>query len=124
MRNAGKPLIPVLRAALKDEYGSRGGLADRISKAPARVTVRTGETAGIVIVFKGVTVKLGELKGRYRHPVFPDPDKPRKQWHWVTQEVPENTGMLAKTARENVSKIMAGVEAALNTIVDRVVAGG
>lgn len=67
--DAAKPLIKDTRAAALAKLPTSGGLAKRMSKAPQRVRVRTGnKNAGVAIVLPGK--QPGFLTGEIRRPVF------------------------------------------------------
>ena len=122
LRDGGKPLVPVLRDALADEYGSKGGLSQQIRKAPARVAVKTGgREVAIQVIFKGITVKLGEVYGFFRHPVYADKTKTRKDWKWVRQPVSGGKDHLFKVTKDHLHLVTPKVQKAVQDVVDKVV---
>ncbi len=111
-----KPLIPKTRAAARSKLPTRGGLADKIAKAPQRVQVRTGkETAGVRIVVgsKGGGAR-GADRGVIKHPVF---DTGR----WVEQRV--EPGWFSETLQREAPRIRPDVEQAIKDTLNRIARG-
>lgn len=87
MKRAAKPLVKDAKDEAAKVFPKGGGLARQMAKTPFRPQVRTGAQAGVRIVAPGksVTAKLTNATGSWRHPVFADGKKTRRQWTWVTQ---------------------------------------
>jgi hypothetical protein len=117
LRDAAKPLIPVVREALRQTYPKRGGLNERMAKAKIRTQFRTGRDAGISFVVTGLQIRLGEQYGTIRHPVFPDTSKPRREWTWVAQQL--ETGAIKRAVDDNLELVVPGVTATLEMVTGR-----
>jgi hypothetical protein len=99
VRNAGKPLIPKVRAAALRELPSAGGLNQRIAKKPYRSQARTGaKTAGLRITGGKVDPRINN-QGRIAHPVFGRPKST------VVQTFPEARGYFDETLRGEAPQI-------------------
>ena len=70
VRDAAKPLIPLVRQSARNAGPKKGGLNERLAKKPYRAQTRTGvNTAGVRIVGTKVDPRINDL-GRIAHPVF------------------------------------------------------
>jgi len=119
LRDAAKPLIPVVRKTLGEVYPKRGGLAAVMAKSKVRTAFRTGtKDPGVSIIIPGVQAKLGENYGLLRHPVFGRPGKTRREWRWVNQHL--DVGAIAKAVHENLDKVLPGIDAVLEVTATRV----
>ncbi len=115
LRSAVRPLIPMTRAAARAKLPRRGGLAERVARAPQRVQVRTGATtAGVrIVVGKNGSGARAANQGRIRHRVF-NTDR------WVEQDVPP--GWFDDTLkREAPGVAKPAVEQALENVAQRVI---
>lgn len=125
MRQAGKPLIPKVRAAALEELPKRGGLNRRMASRPIRVVTRTGRDPGIKLVMP--RTQEGYNDGVIRHPVF-DKHKlargksgPRaKPVPWVTQRVGPGE-WFDDTIVANRGKVVPLLEQAIQTTLDDIV---
>lgn len=129
MKQAGKPLIPEVRAAALEELPKRGGLAKRMAKRPIRVVTRTGSahTAGVSLVMPNT--QPGYNEGEIRHPVFEKHKlgkgqvgpqaKPTK---WVPQDIGPGR-WFDDTIVENRDKVAPLLEKAVNSVLDDIVKG-
>lgn len=114
MRQAAKGLIPKTRAAALDgRLPDAGGLAQRVAKAPQRVSVKTGRDPGVSIVAgkRGSGARAADA-GVVRHPVFG-----RKQY--VNQSV--QPGWFTDTLRRSAPDVLPALEQAISDVMDRVV---
>jgi len=116
MREASKPLIRQARAAALRELPHRGGLAQRIAKAPMRAQVRTGaETAGVRIVTTSHDTAATD-SGRLRHPVYGHKDR------YVEQQV--TPGWFSQTLSNGAPAVRPELEKAIQSVIDKVIRGG
>ena len=118
LRDGARPLIPLARAAARQQIPHRGGLADLVAREPMRVQVRTGaKTAGVRIV---VGNRRGAARatnaGLLRHPVFGTAV-------CVSQRVTESAGWFDETLTRNAPIVRPELERALQRVADRVVKG-
>ena len=103
VREAGKPLIPKVRAAALRDLPSAGGLNRRIAKKPYRAQARTGvKTAGLRITGGKVDPRINN-QGRIAHPVFGRPNST------VVQNVPGARGYFDETIRDEAPQIREDV---------------
>jgi hypothetical protein len=123
MRKAVKPAMKQAQRRLKDglPYGGRGNAASQT------VQVKTGRDPGVSVVVKygskrASNAHLANTKGRIRHPVFADGEKPRKDWRWVNQEVPGLKGWFDETYRDAAPEIRKALEKAMEDIAQMIVA--
>jgi len=114
IRAAAKPLIGQARAEARRRLPQRGGLAQRVGRQPARVTVKTGQTPGVQIVVGKKGLAAAADAGVIRHPVF-------GRGPFVSQQVPK--GAFTDTFRDGAPTVLPEIEAAMErvaqTIVDR-----
>lgn len=118
IRDAAKPLIPIVREALRQTYPKRGGLADKMAKSKIRTAYRTGSDPGVTIIIPGLQAKLGEDYGLIRHPVHANPNKTRRQWAWVAQSV--DAGAIEAAVNANLDEVIPGIERILAITATRV----
>lgn len=120
LRRAVRPLLPIAKAAAREQLPRAGGLADAVAREPMRVQVRTGATTA------GVRIVVGRRRGGARaanrgvikHPVFGNRDR------WVTQRVPAAAGWFDETLEREAPRVARpAVETAMKTVVQRVVDG-
>lgn len=102
MREAAqKPLAQAKRNA---SWSSRIPRATRLSislsKRRTGITLRTKRN----IAPHGRPYEHKGQQGRFRHPVFPDPKKDRRQWKWVYQTARPFLWPAAKPWRKNIDK--------------------
>jgi hypothetical protein len=118
LRRAARPLVAKTRAEARQRLPKRGGLAERVAKAPQRVQVRTGaRTAGVrIVVGKDKSGAGGANRGTVRHPVFGNRDV------WVMQEVAP--GWFDDPLRDSAPAVRRDLEAAVQVVVDKVVRDG
>jgi hypothetical protein len=120
LRRAVRPLIPMTQAAARRQLPSAGGFAEQVAREPQRVQVRTGATtAGVrIIVGRRRGGARAANRGVIRHPVFGNRDI------WVSQRISEGTGWFDDTLEREAPRVARpAVEAAMETIVQRVVDG-
>ena len=125
METAGKELIPELREVIRDSYPKRGGLNDIEAKRPIKAKVRTGKDAGLHLIAYGITFKLVEGYGFFRHPVYAPKGKTRREWRWVDQRVSlqdafERWARNSSTTRVVITRVQEAVEATAQKVVERV----
>lgn len=116
MRDAAKPLIPLVREAARRDLPKAGGLNERIARKPYRAQVRTGaKTAGVRIVGTKVDPRINQ--GRIAHPVFGRPHST------VVQQVPEAAGYFDETLRDQGPEIRDEMREMLAAWLDRLARG-
>lgn len=117
IRRAARPLVAKTRAEARRRLPQKGGLAEKVAKAPQRVQVRTGaRTAGVrIVVGGGSHGARATNRGVVRHPVFGNRDV------WVTQDVPAATGWFDEPIRASAPEIRRDIEAAVVAVADQVV---
>jgi hypothetical protein len=124
MSRAARPLLAVAKQAAQDTFPKQGGLADRERKVSFRVSVRTGaKTAGVRIVAPGRYVAAGAVNrtGRFRHPVFADSRKTRRDWTWTTQTVPGGQGWFDRAMNDSAPVVRRELEQAMENVLDKIV---
>lgn len=112
IKAVGKPMEPVIREALEEEYPKRGGLAQQMSQAKILTQWRTGREPGVAWQVRGLQVKLGEVYGMLRHPVYGQKGKTRKEWKWVKQPV-KLEGFMQKRVTQMASTLVPEFECVL-----------
>lgn len=114
LRDAAKPMIPKARASARARLPTRGGLADRVARAPQRVQVRTGRDPGVRIVAgnKGSGARSAE-QGTVKHPVFGNKNV------WVVQQVP--AGWFSEPLLEEAAAVRRELVTALEDLAQRIV---
>ena len=116
LRDGAKPLIPLTRAAARQQLPHAGGLADLVAGTPQRIQVRTGaDTAGVrLVVGKRRSGARGADEGTIRHPVF---------GHSVYVDQSVAPGWFTDTASKNVHVVLPALEAAITDVIDQIVKG-
>lgn len=131
LQNGAKPLIPLTRQAAREKLPKKGGLNERMAKAPQRVRVRTGlKTAGVDIVLPGK--QPGYTDGVIRRPVFERDKSSRKgrsarikagsgekPTQWVEQRI--DGTWFDDTIRDHADEVLPALEAAIEDIAQAVV---
>jgi len=122
VRVAAKPLIPAVRAAGREAFPQRGGLARRMGKKPYRSQARTGaRTAGVRIVGTQVDPRMN-AEGRIWHPVFGRTGKPKSGGrNSVVQDVPAVKGYFDKTLTDAAPEVRAELIRVVASFADRIV---
>lgn len=124
MKEAGRPLIPEIRAAARRELPRRGGLAERMAKRPIQVVTRTGKDPGVRLVMP--KTQEGYNDGVIRHPVVRKGNRklrkgefgPRnKPVPWVAQRVGPGR-WFDDTIVANRSKVLPLLEKAIQSVID------
>lgn len=112
LRQAVKPLTPASRAEARRRLPNRGGLADRVAKAPQRQTARSGATTTSVRVTVAgkKSGAAGADAGVIRHPIFG-----RRQF--VNQRV--RPGWFSDTADRERQQMSAAVVTVLEDYAER-----
>lgn len=104
-------------------------LAARGKAVKQAVQVKTGNDPGVSVVVRygkagsglgAVNAQLVNRQGKFRHPVFPDPEKTRSGWHWVDQTV-DGVGWFDKTYENAAPEIRRALEQVLENVVDDIV---
>lgn len=124
MKRAGTPLVKVAKDASADAFPKRGGLSRRERKIPFRAQVRTGRNPGLRIVAPGkyVVGKTTNATGRFRHPVFADNSKTRRDWTWHDQNL-GNQGWFDHAMEGSAPTVLPELEQAINDTVEKIVRG-
>lgn len=125
LREGVKPVLPKAKKKLHD------ALPTPLAKTAAVrqvVQVKTGRDPGVTIAVRygskrASNAALANRKGIIRHPVFADDKKTRKEWRWVNQDVPDAKGWFDETYREAAPQMRRALEAALGSVIDKIVRG-
>lgn len=125
LRAQGKPAIEDVRKRALATLPRSGGLAARV--AGSRYSVRTrasGKSAGVRIEATGRTVKALKPmnEGNLRHPVYPKPDIPRREWTWVSQRV--EPGFFSDPIEARAPEIRRGMLRVMNDIANKIERAG
>ena len=89
--------VPAVQAAARRDLPKKGGLNEWIAAQPISVrTTLTTRSAGVRMVQPYPDARYVN-SGFVRHPVFPDTSKPRNQWDWVNEEIPNAAGWWTRT---------------------------
>ena len=122
LRDAVKPVMPDAEKRLADSlpYLNRGKAVSQV------VQVKTGRDPGITVGVRygskrASNAQLANSKGVFRHPVFADGDKTRKEWRWVNQPVPDAEGWFDKTYQNAAPELRRGLERVLEDVADEIV---
>lgn len=114
MRDGAKPLIPLVKAAARDQLPHGGGLNELVAREPMRVQTRTGRDPGVrVVVGKKRGGARATNRGVIRHPVFGN----REQW--AEQKVTD--GWFDDTLKQHGKDVIPALEQAMERIVDKIV---
>lgn len=121
-----RPLVRSAREGAVAILPYRGGLAERVAASRFSSSVRltaTGVTMTITgLGRRGTNLSRMDERGLVRHPVYADADKPRQQWHWVTQRVPP--GWFSKPLELDAPKIRQEIEDGIDRLADQLEARG
>lgn len=119
IRKAAKPAgQTALRAGAYDMPG-RGGLRSKLLESKIGVSAWLRSQRALVEVKLRNPVDLRALdRGILRHPVFADPEKTRKQWTWVRQEVRE--GAFSGPFERQADKVRGEALEAAQDVLDEV----
>lgn len=126
LKRAAKPLVKVAKKAAGEAFPKTGGMAKREARIPFRAVTRTGrDNHGVQIVAPGrfVDAKTTNRSGTFRHPVFADGTKTRKEWTWVDQEVPDSTGWFDKAMQGSAPLVRPELEKAISNVIAEIVKG-
>lgn len=126
MRRAAKPLTQTAKDAAAEVFPKGGGLADREGKIPFRAVTRTGrDVHGVQIVAPGrfLAARTTNASGRFRHPVFADGTKTRKEWSWVDQEIPGSAGWFDRAMEGAAPLVRPELEQAIVNVQQQIVKG-
>lgn len=90
--------------------------------------VKTGRDPGITVGVRygskrATNARLANNEGRFRHPVFADGEKTRKEWRWVNQEVPGAKGWFDQIWQDATPEVRGALDVVMQDIADRVVKG-
>lgn len=109
LRAAAKPMVQEAHQAARDQLPKRGGLNERVARAPILVRNRLsgGPQVGVRLVTTATDTRTTN-EGRWRHPVFGHRDR------WVDQSYGPAQGWfsetLARAAPEARKQILAAIE--------------
>lgn len=122
MRDAVKKVMPEAERNLAEQlpYLNRGKAVSQV------VQVKTGRDPGVTVGMRygskrSTNARLANSKGVFRHPVFADGEKTRREWRWVDQPVPGAKGWFDKTYINAAPDIRRRIEAEMTDVVERIV---
>lgn len=122
LRDAVKQVMPEAEQKLAEQlpYLKRGKSVNQV------VQVKTGNDPGVTVGVRfgsrrSTNARLANSKGVFRHPVYADGDKTRKEWAWVNQNVPGAKGWFDKTYMEAAPDIRAQIETVMGDVLDEIV---
>lgn len=122
LRDAVKQVMPEAEQRLAEQlpYLKRGKSVNQV------VQVKTGNDPGVTVGVRfgsrrSTNARLANTKGVFRHPVFADGEKTRKEWAWVNQSVPGAKGWFDKTYMEAAPDIRLQIEAVMGDVLDEIV---
>ncbi len=122
LRDAVKQVMPDAERKLAEQlpYLKRGKAVNQVAQ------VKTGRDPGITVGVRfgsrrSTNARLANSKGVFRHPVWADGDKTRKEWAWVNQAVPGAKGWFDKTYMEAAPDIRLQIEAVMGDVLDEIV---
>ena len=122
LRDAVKQVMPEAEQKLAEQlpYLKRGKAVNQV------VLVKTGRDPGVTVGMRygsrrSTNARLANSKGVFRHPVFADGEKTRKEWRWVDQPVPGAKGWFDKTYLNAAPKVRKHIEDAMQDVIDEVV---
>jgi hypothetical protein len=108
LNRATKPIRKDLKDEVAPSLPHGGGLAGLVEKQTRFATsTRVGRDIGVRIVARGRrrrTLQQATQQGRFRHPVFADGEKPRKEWTWVDQTAGVRKGLLGQKFEQDKPK--------------------
>lgn len=122
IRKAGKPVVDDVKAGGLATIPSRGGLAKKVAGSGIGVRTRlTGRSAGVRIQkSKAVTGMLIDKYGSFRHPVFADGAKTRKEWRWVQQDASLAKGWFTEEIEKRAPEFRKHVEQVLTDTANKI----
>lgn len=121
LREAVKQVMPEAERKLAEQLPYlRGKAVNQVAQ------VKTGRDPGVTVGVRfgsrrSTNARLANSKGVFRHPVFADGDKTRKEWAWVNQPVPGAKGWFDDTYLNAAPEIRRAIEAAMQDVIDEVV---
>lgn len=122
LRDAVKEVMPEAERKLAEQlpYLKRGKAVTQV------VQVKTGRDPGVTVGMRygskrSTNARLANSKGVFRHPVFADGEKKRKEWRWVDQPVPGAEGWFDKTYINAAPKIRKQIEAVMGDLIEDIV---
>lgn len=105
MREAAKPALEQAR--------SNASWSSRIPNATKITTSLVAAKAGVALRVDSGAAPHGRpyenqgVPGNFRHPVFPDPNKTRREWNWVAQRA---RPFLFRAVREKADEVVAKLD--------------
>ena len=124
MRDAVREVMPEAEPALAEQLPY---LKKKRAKAVTQVAqVKTGADPGVTVGMRfgskrSTNARLANSKGVFRHPVWADGEKTRKEWHWVNQPVPGAKGWFDKTYLNAAPHIRRRIEAVMERTLEQVI---
>lgn len=122
LRDAARKAMPEAERNLAESlpYLRRGKAVSQV------VRVRTGRDSGVTVGVafgskRSTNARLANARGVFRHPVFADGEKTRKEWAWVDQPVPGAKGWFDKAYTNAAPQIRREIERVLEKIADKIV---
>lgn len=123
VRNAVQPLVPVATQAVVDVSPKRGGMSEREQQVVFHPRTATGvRSAGVRLIAdpNWAAVKTLNRTGSFRHPVHADPQKTRKEWKWVRQQVPGAQGFLARALDPHAPAVRSEIDKAVVELLTKI----
>jgi len=122
LRDAVKKVMPEAEQKLAEQlpYLKRGKAVNQV------VQVKTGRDPGVTVGMRygsrrSTNARLANSKGVFRHPVWADGAKTRKEWRWVNQPVPGALGWFDNTYRDAAPEIRRQIEAVMGDLINDIV---
>lgn len=109
LRAVGTPLKDQVRQAARDQLPKSGGLNEHVAGQRITVSVPLGLRTATVRLRMPFIDAVESNKGFIRHPVYADASKPRKEWAWVQQEIPNASGFWTRTLLRAAPEVTAAL---------------
>lgn len=127
LRDAVNEVKPKAAEALAEALPT--ALESRGKAVKQAVQVKTGNDPGVSVVVRYGKAGRGlgasnaqrvNRHGVFRHPVFPDTEKARKDWRWIDQTV-AGVGWFDKTYENAAPRMRATIQQVLEQVADDIV---
>jgi hypothetical protein len=121
LRDAVKKVMPDAEKKLAENLPYlRGKAVNQVAQ------VKTGRDPGVTVGVRygsrrSTNARLANSKGVFRHPVYADGEKTRKQWRWVDQSVPGAKGWFDQTYLNAAPEIRRAIEVVMGDLINEIV---